>query len=154
MENLKILRNPVVLFTFIGLTVLIFDLNLILFQNLPGHLNKMCVPNGVLTPTNLGYIILLSILTGLLLTSIIEVIKQKTLKAKSVAGITGSALGSLVVFCPACTLPTVTIFGAAISTQFFIDYEIVIRIASISLILLGLWITNSQLKENCMICKI
>lgn len=154
MEIFKTFKNPVNIFIFIAIFTIIFDLNYILTKNLPGHINNMCVNNGVITPGIMAYILILSFLTSLLLLAIIETIKHKTLKTKSMAGITGSAIGTLVVFCPACTIPTITIFGFAISTQFFLDYELAIRIISITLILIGLWIVNSQLKDDCKICKI
>jgi len=149
----KNLRNFVNLFVGIGSAVLFFDLTYYAMSSLPGYEEEMCVMGAGLNFWNIMFSVLLSIKFGLLMAATVELhkIRKSQVVASSVGGI-GFVLGSLTVFCTACTLPVFTVFGAAISLSFISFYSFQIKFFSLVLMAMGLHMLNKKLNKSCSRC--
>ena len=112
----------------------------------------MCIMGANLTPLNIGFSIIMSFLAGLMFAALIEMYrrKQMSVSAGSASGL-GLFLGTMTVFCTACTLPVISLFGVSVSLLFFTDYEVLLKGTGIVLMIVGLWILNGQLKNECKI---
>lgn len=151
---LNTIKTPTNIFVLLGVSVLFFDLQYYLMKNLPGHENFQCIPGANLNSLNVFFSILLSLMTGLMVVAFIELYKRRkmSMAAGSASGL-GLFLGTMTVFCTACSLPVISLFGISFSLMFFTEYEILLKAASILLMLVGLWVLNSQLANDCKICK-
>ena len=96
----------------------------------------------------------MSLFAGIIVAGIIELFKQKKskLKASSLSGF-GLVLGSITIFCIPCTFAVFTVFGVAISLNFFMTYDLYIKIASLLLMIYGTYLLNKQLMGECKMCK-
>jgi hypothetical protein len=155
--NLAVVKNlsrPNYLFTMIGASFLFFDFNYYVMVTLPGTRDLMCVIGAGLTFWNIVFSVILSLLFGVMLVGVIELYRMKKSKVVvgSLSGV-GLLLGSMTIFCTACTIPVFTVFGAAISLSFFTSYQIVFKILSILAMLWGLNLLNKQLNDECKVCK-
>ena len=149
---LKVLRSPTNVFVLVGVSLLLFDIQYYLMMNLPGSRDFMCIMGANLTPLNIGFSIIMSFLAGLMFAALIEMYrrKQMSVSAGSASGL-GLFLGTMTVFCTACTLPVISLFGVSVSLLFFTDYEVLLKGTGIVLMIVGLWILNGQLKNECKI---
>jgi len=152
----KNLRRPINFAVFFGVSVIAFDFNYYLLTHLPKSFNKMCVPPGDVAPLELLFIVMISLLTGIMISTIIDLVKMKTAGRASTSflGSVGLFLGTLTVFCPYCTLPFITLFGLSVSLQFFVTYGVIIRILSVLLMLGALVLVDQQLSGECITCNI
>lgn len=150
----KILSRPNYIFTMIGASFLFFDLNYYVMATLPGTRDLMCVIGAGLNFWNIVFTIILSLLFGIMLAGAIELYKKKKSRIVigSLSGV-GLFLGTMTLFCTACTIPVFTVFGAAISLSFFTTYQIVFKALSILAMLWGLNLLNKQLNNECKVCK-
>jgi len=150
---LKSLKNKRQLLVAITVTAGFFALNYYVMKNLPGTRDLACVIGAALTPFNITFAVVISILTGLIAAGMIDLFKQR--KAAITSG-SGSVLGILVgfftIFCAACTIPFISIFGVSISLLFFSTYDLPLKILSLLLILLSIYLLNKQLRgcEKCV----
>ena len=151
---LKNLKNPSRLIMAIAVAIIFFDINYLMMSKLPGGKDLMCVIGGNLTPFNIFFAIVLSLFAGLIVAGIIELFKQKKskLKSTSLSGF-GLVLGSATIFCVPCTFAVFTIFGVAISLNFFMTYDLYIKIASLLFMIYGTYLLNKQLIGECKMCK-
>jgi hypothetical protein len=147
------LKNPTSLLVMLGFAFLLFDVQYLMMSQLPGSRDEMCVMGAGLNAPNITFAILMSLMGGLFLVGFIETIKARksSFKALSTSS-TGAVLGSLTVFCPACTLPVLSVFGASYGFTFFTTYELWIKGVSLILISCGLYQIDKQIKGNCTFC--
>lgn len=150
---LKNLAKPVNALVALGVAVLVFDVNYYMMATLPGTRDLMCVIGAGLTPLNIVFSIILSVLTGTAVVAVIEAYKLRRSKmlATSASGL-GVFVGMMTVFCPLCTFPVLSIFGLSL-LPLFNTFEIWFKVVSIGLMLLSLYILEGQLKDECKICK-
>ncbi len=155
MKLFKGLKNPVNLLIMLGSSLIFFDINYYAMANLPGSRDLACVMGAGLHFWNIIFSIAISLMLGFLVSGMIDLYRQKSSKVVtgSISGI-GLIFGTLTVFCTACTIPVISIFGAAISLSFFTDYEIWFKIASLILMSYGLYRLNKQLIGECEVCKV
>lgn len=148
------LKKPVFAFIMLGFSFLLFDIHYYLMKNLPGERDLMCVMGGNFTPENITFSILMSLLFGLMVAGIVALFQERSKKLAigSLSGF-GLLLGSFTVFCTACTLPFISLFGLSIGLGFFTDYNLIFKIASIVLMLVSLYLVNRQLSASCA-CEI
>ncbi len=148
------LKNPARLIMAFAVAIIFFDFNYFLMSKLPGSKDLMCVIGANLTPLNIAFAVVLSLFAGIIVAGIIELFKQKKPKAKSssLSGI-GIVLGSVTVFCLPCTFAVFTVFGVAISLNFFMIYDLYIKLASLLLMIYGTYLLNKQLAGECAMCK-
>ena len=149
------LGKPVYMLTALGTSLLLFDFNYYLMANLPGEQNNMCVLGAGLTPANLLFTAFLSISMGILVAGIFATISQRAVSQKvavtTLSGI-GMITGTLTVFCTLCTLPVISLFGVSIWLSFFTDYNILLKILSVVVMGMALYLLNRQLKMSCERC--
>lgn len=154
LQLFKVFKKPSYIFIFFGLALLLFDLQYYMMVNLPGHRNFQCIVGANLTPLNLSFSIILSLLTGLMVVAFMQLYQKRKL-SMAAGGASGIAvfIGMMTVFCTACSLPVISLFGISMSLMFFTEYEVLLKAVSIVLMLVGLWVLNSQLADECKICK-
>lgn len=150
------LKKPAYALIMVGTSVLFFDLNYYFMSQLPGTRDNMCVVGAYLTALNVIFGIVLSILAGLMVISMIELfnVKRRGLAATSTLSAIGLFLGTFTMFCTLCTIPVITLFGLSLSLSFFTTYNLIFKAVSLLLILLGLYLINRELSNNCFSCKI
>jgi len=157
MKRLKIfesLKEPTNLFVFVGVTVLFFDMNYYFMSKLPGTRDFACIVGGNMTPINLIFSILLSLLTALMFSGVIMLSKQRHAEKNTAAGIAslGAIIGTFTVFCTTCTIPIISLFGLSVGLNFFTTYNLIFKIVSLLLMLAGLYHLETQLRGNCKRC--
>lgn len=150
------LKKPTYLLTALGLAFILFDINYFFMATLPGSRDEMCVMNINLTPGNVVFSIVLSLLTGLVLTGIMALLVMRSTQRKgSMAAVSGLGvgIGALTVFCPVCAVPVFTIGGASVIFELFNHYGIAFKLLSVALLLGSLWYLNKKLDPDCLECK-
>ncbi len=150
--NLKELKY---LFAFLGFAMVAFDVSYYLMSVLPGTRDSMCMMGANLTPSNIVFSGLLSLLVGLLFAGFIKLFAQKLAKQKAVmSSLTGMGFvaGTMSVICPACTLPVISLFGITVWTDFISDHDVLLKAVSFAMMAVSLYLLNSQLKNSCVLC--
>ncbi len=152
----KNLANPTYLMAFFGAAVLFFDFQYYLMSTLPGSRDNMCVDGINLTPVNIVFSILLSLLFGMMLANLValfgkQVTKKKKASLTSVTGV-GLWIGAMTLFCPACSLPVISVFGLSLGFEFVNDFNLWIKLASMALMVYSLVMVNRQLSGACKSC--
>lgn len=128
-----------------------------LMANLPGTYNESCVMGAGLNPFNIAFSILLSLAVGILLASMVELLRrhQQTKASIWATGGTlgiGGIVGMLTVFCTLCTLPLITLAGTAIGLTWFTTYNTLFKLVSLGLMTASLNLAEHQLALSCKIC--
>lgn len=133
---------------------LLFYINYYLMANLVGERDLMCVMGAGLTPFNLFFAFIMSVMAGFLVVGVVQNSKNRATSQVKVGSTSflGLGLGTLTSFCTLCSLPALTLFGSSVSLGFFTDYEIYFKILSMLLLGLGLHFVNKELKEGCNRC--
>ncbi len=151
---IKKLLNFISLLITLSVSLIVFNINYYLMANLPGLKDNMCVIGAGLTPLNIIFSIILSVMAGIFVAALIELFKQRRAKLvdASVSGI-GLVAGILTIFCTWCTIPVISLFGISFSLSIFVDYNLAFKIISILLMFTGLYLLNKQLKKDCLVCK-
>lgn len=154
---LKNLVNPInaLIASSVGLTF--FSLNFYIMSNLPGEVNNMCVMGSGLNTNNLIFIGILSIFIGVYsagLYSLLTALRRKNGLAFTALSGTGFVIGPFTVFCSLCTFTVISLFGLSTVLWFFNQYNLVIRIITIVIVSLGLFLLNRQLDNSCNRCTI
>lgn len=147
-----ILKNPPHLGAFVAVSGVFFAANYYALKNLPHSDGFMCVMGGNLTATNLIFGALISIAAGLLAAGFFEQFRQKQTKKAIRLGSASSAgviLGTLTSFCTICTLPIISLFGIGAFMNFVSEHQLVFKIISLGLMSLGIYLVNSQLRDQC-----
>jgi len=142
-------------FIFVGVAALMFDISYYVMSTLPGSRDSMCVVGANITPLNIGFTAIMSLLIGILMVGFIALFAQNY--AKNKAGLTslsgmGMLVGTMSVICTACTLPVISLFGFSIWLDFFTDYEVLFKVLSFGMIAASLYLLNQQLKNECKLC--
>lgn len=150
---LHTLKSPISLLVMLGFGFLLFDIQYVMMSQLPGSRDEMCVMGAGLNAPNITFAILMSLMGGIFLVGFIETVRLRSgsIKALSTSS-AGAVLGALTVFCPACTLPILSIFGAAYGFSFFTTYDLWIKAISLLLVMYGLYQIDKQIKGNCTFC--
>jgi hypothetical protein len=152
----KQLKKPTYLLIALGVAFIIFDINYFLMASLPGSRDEMCVMNINLTPGNIVFSILVSLLTGVVLSGLIALLIMRSTYSKgsmvAVSGL-GIGIGTLTTFCPVCAIPVFTIGGASVFFELFNQYGIFFKVLSLGLLLGSLWYLNKKMDPDCLECK-
>lgn len=158
MQSLRIIKNlgnPVNLFVAIGAAVLIFDINYYMMSNLLGTRDLACVVGANLTLKNVIFAGFMSVFAGIMVAGVMELYRKRS---SSLAGssATGLALffGTMTMFCTACSLPFISVFGLSIGLSFFTTYEIWFQVLSLGIFIFGLHLLNKQLNSEGVVCRI
>lgn len=151
-SNLKQVKYSLV---FVGVAAIVFDISYYLMSTLPGSRDLMCVMGANLTPLNIGFSLIMSALIGLLVAGFIALFSMKLAEKKatltSVSGL-GMLAGMMSVFCTACTLPVLSLFGLSVSLEFITHYDVPAKVLSVLLLSGSLYMLNKQLKKECAVC--
>lgn len=153
---LEQLKKPTYLLTALGVAFILFDINYFFMASLPGSRDEMCVMNINLTPGNIVFSILISLITGVVLAGLMSLLVMRSTQRKaSMAAVSGFGvgIGALTVFCPVCAIPVFTIGGASVFFELFNQYGILFKIVSVGLLLCSLWYLNTKLDPECLECK-
>jgi hypothetical protein len=152
---LKNLKEARYLLVFIGSAFLLFDFSYYLMSTLPGSKDYMCVEGANLTPENIIFSIILSLMVGVMAAGLINLFTIQTAKSKakltSIGGI-GLGIGSLTMFCSVCTLPILSLFGLSVVFELFLEYSLIFRTISFLMLGTALFLLNKQLLEGCKKC--
>lgn len=155
LEIIKNLQRPSALFLAIGFSVLFFDLSYYFMSTLPGHKDLACVIGAGLTFWNMMFSIALSLMAGVMVAGIFALYKKhkSRLAVSSLSGF-GVLIGTMTIFCTACTLPVISLFGLSIGLTFFTTYNLTFKILSLAVMATGLYLLNGQMADKCKICRI
>lgn len=138
-----------------GVALVVFDLNYYLMSTMPGSRNDMCVMGVNLTPGNIAFSVVLSMLTGVLVAGLIALFAKKAAERKaamaSLSGV-GLGVGLLTFFCPICSLPLFSVAGASVVFQAFNDYNLIFKVLSVAFLAGALFLLNRQLSDDCKEC--
>lgn len=156
----RTILTPTYGFIALGWGVLFFDVSYYVMKYTvgapPGVL--MCVPGGALTPLNVGFSIVMGVLSGVLIAGLGKLMTQKVDKARSISSGAVSGFGGLLglatVFCPLCTFGVLTLWGTSLSLEFFVLYNVWIKVLSLAIMGLSLWWIDAQIRENCAVCAV
>lgn len=150
MRILRALRNPVRLVVALIVAILFFDLNYFLMSRLPGEVDRMCVIGGYLNGVNIGFAVVMSALTGILVAGVLALYKQRRAKMAATSALSGVGLlvGTFTVFCTTCTIPVFSFWGLSIGLNFFTDFNLEFKILSFILMVVGIYLLNQQLDES------
>lgn len=152
------LKKPfnLVLFTVVGL--LFFGVNYYALANLPSGNGFMCTVGGNLTPSNILFSVILSIMAGLVVSGLWEQVQEKKTNNSVRIGSTstiGLGLGTITSFCTLCSLPVISLFGVGSILAFISEYQLHFKLLSIAILGTGVYLLNSQLRKNCsLFCKL
>lgn len=149
-----LLKNPINCIVMLGVAFVLFDIQYYIMANLPGYKDLTCIIGAGLTPENIVFAIIVSLMAALFLIGFFQLFKIKrntSLQLFSISGI-GAFLGALTIFCLPCTISVLSVFGIAIGLSFFTTYNLVIKIISLALLFVGLYLLNKQLKGVCKSC--
>ena len=153
---LQLLKNRVYLIMAVAVAFILFDLSYYFMSTLSGSDGLTCIDGGNLTLANLVFSAIMSLSVALMLIATIEVHKRrrkKILSAGSALSGAGFFVGTLTVFCTACTIPIISLFGLGTVLWWFVSYNLWFKLLSLVLIGLGLRMLNKQLEGECKICK-
>lgn len=163
---LQTLKNKKQLIAAAITAAIFFAINYQVMKNLPGHRDFACVQGAGLNPLNISFSILMSFAVGLMVAGVMQLYSVQNFvaskpgfrrdsstarKAGSVS-LVAAVSGFFTVFCTACSLPFITLFGFSISLTFFTEYDIYIKIISTILMAASLYMLNKQLKGECRNC--
>ena len=149
-------KNPANLAIFAGFSLLFFSINYWVMKNLPGTDGYQCLPNSLNTE-NITFAIIISLIMGVFVVGMKELFSAKNSTTDKISSASIFSIGGIVslftIFCPICTIGVVSIFGLSFGLNFFVEYEAWIKIASILMLIFGLYWINGQLKDDCQICN-
>lgn len=160
MRIVKDLRKPKYLFALVGIAFVAFDLSYILMASLPGTRDKMCIMGANLTPANIGFSLVFSFLIGMLFAGFWNLIdkkisasvhKKKKIAMGSLSSI-GAVFGVMTMFCTACTIPVISLFGLSVGLEMFTDNNYVFKILSLGMVVWSIYLLNRQLEDKCDSC--
>lgn len=135
---------------------LLFLFNYRLMALLPAQGKFSCLIGGALTPFNVGFSLILSLLMGIMVSGLIHLFLKKrdgAFGTMSLMGL-GTGVGFFTTFCTACTLPVLSLFGLSLGFGFFTTYNVAFKIMSLTLLLVGLYLLNRQINDECLVCRI
>lgn len=155
MKLFKQLKNPTHLLIFLGVSFIFFDLNYYFISKLPGEVDNACVIGANITPVNVGFAVILSLLAGLMVVGGIALHKQRRARmaVSSILSGFGVLVGTFTVFCTVCTLPVISLFGLSLGLGFFTSYNLTFKIISLLLMLMGMYLLEKQLEGECVTCR-
>ncbi|MFH0896223.1 MAG: hypothetical protein V2A54_17455 [Bacteroidota bacterium] len=145
----------------IGASVLMFDCSYYVMSTFPGSRDEMCIAGANLSPLNIVFSMVLSVLVGVLMAGFIALFSRKMANnnvgqkatLSSLSGV-GFLLGGFSVICTACTLPVISLFGLTIWLDFFTHFESIFKLVSLAMMVLSLYLLNRQLKNECAVCVV
>jgi len=148
-----LLKNPTFVMLGLGFAVLFFDLQYYAMSQLPGYRDEMCVIGAGLTPENIVFGIVTSLLAALFILGFYHTLKTRIISYGPLSfSSAGALLASLTVFCPACSFPVLTAFGFGFTLSLFNDYDLLIKLLSLVLLLFGLHRIDRQIRGGCKSC--
>lgn len=151
-----LLQNKRYLAITISIAAVLFLFEYYLMARLPGAVNYQCMIGGFLTPFNITFSLISSLLMGLTVSGVIAVTVEKhgnAVAATSLGGIS-TTVGILTTFCTLCTLPVLTLFGFSLGLEIFTTYNLAFKFTSMALLFIGLFIINNQLGQKCRLCTV
>ena len=139
----------------LGAAFIFFDINFYFMKTLPGSQDLMCVVGANFTTGNVVFSIFYSLLAGVLIAGVVALFRRRAAKAASLGGVTGVGMliGALTVFCPACTIPVVSLFGLSFGLGAFTEYNLAFKLFSVALLAASLYLLEKQLRDTCEMCK-
>ena len=151
MTIIKILREQNYAIIAIATFISLLSLSYYIMTTLVGNAGNMCKIGAALTLKNIFFSFTLSMLASIMLTGLIKLLKQKQLSfgSTSLLGF-GTLTGIFTIFCTLCTLPIIMIGGFSISFGFFTDYNNFFKLLSLLLMVIGLYLLNKQLNNQCL----
>jgi hypothetical protein len=148
-------RKYVIVSLLSGGVLFLFDYRLI--RTLPAAGKFACLIGGALTPFNISFSLVLSLLMGIMIAGIFHLFLQKkqdgAFATTSLLGI-GTTMGFFTTFCTACTLPIFSLFGLSLGLGFFTTYNLQFKIVSAALLFVGLYLLNQQMRGDCQRCVV
>jgi hypothetical protein len=148
-------RTSVIIALLSGGILFLFDYRLM--KTLPSAGKFSCLIGGALTPFNVSFSLVLSLLMGTMIAGVVQLFTQKkqegAFATTSLLGI-GTTVGFFTTFCTACTLPVLSLFGLSLGLGFFTTYNVLFKSVSLALLLVGLFLLNQQMRGACQRCVV
>lgn len=145
-------NDPIWVFWTIVLASVLFVPYLWAMMTLPGLNERACLIGASLTPGNVLFSGVMSVLTALMFFGLWLLHKRRAFRMRMAAGGTlGGVMGFFTVFCTLCTLPVISLFGFSFGVGFFTTYNVMFKAISISLMAFIVWLLNMKLKD-CKSC--
>jgi len=136
---------------------LVFAFNWHLMSSLPGTRNLQCVMGAGLTLSNILYSILIAFFSGVTLVGLWDasVASQRAqgISALSLSSI-GTILASLSTICTLCALPVFSLFGVSLSLEFITDYNGVVKLVSLALLVIAMYQVDRRMRQRCLRCVV
>lgn len=154
----KIHTKPIQLLYTFSLAAVVFYVYYLVMKIFPGMSEvPACLIGGSLSPENIIFSGLLSVLTALTLAGLFRLYLMRksltrSLKTSPLLGL-GFLVGFFTIFCTLCTIPVLSIFGLGISLGFFSTYNLLFKMLSFLLLLASLFLLDKQLR-TCETCPI
>ncbi len=147
------LKQPTLFLIFAVITGLVFYLNYYAMAKLPGTDGYACIIGANLTPLNILFSAVISIMSGMLVAGLIAIKKNGTVRAEAggAAGF-GVLIGTLTSFCTICTIPVISLFGVSLGLAFLTEFAVYVKVVSLILMSLAVYLVNAQLKKECKLC--
>lgn len=159
MKNFPLLSNlikPTYLLVVTGAAFPFFTFQYYLMASLPGSRNFACTPGANLTPLNIIFALMVSILTGVMISAVLMLFAHQMTKRAVLVSSTSSIASVIAVFtsfCTICTLPVISLLGVSISIEFFTTYNLIFKFVSLIVLLYGLYYVNKRLILDCEKCN-
>jgi hypothetical protein len=149
-------KNPVILIISAAIGVVYINFAVYIQQNFL-HIQENACAIVSLSYGNLIYFIvsglIISLIVNLQLIMLHKKIKLKNLEL-GLVGI-GPLLAGLSLICGACSLPILGLVGINTALTFLGQFQFIVKIFSMILILFGLYLSMNQYKNRCVLgCKI
>jgi ABC-type transport system involved in cytochrome c biogenesis permease subunit len=145
-----VLKNPAYKLIALGVVVLVFTISYYALANLPGTRDLACVEGAYLTPANIGFSLIFSLMIGVFVAGFIELLSVKRSghgKLLSLSGI-GLTFGMLTTVCTICTFTLIVPFAAGF-LALFTTYNLVFKILGLLSLAYALYKLEQQLNDNC-----
>lgn len=127
---------------------------LYLLMKLPGIEENACSTGNAATPGNLIFVAIFIGLLGFIITSYIELIRQKASSFKPAGtGLISVIISFLASVCTVCFVPTISLLGFSIGFGLFQTYNLQFKLISIACMLVSLYFLENNLRQVCKICK-
>lgn len=133
-------------------TIVIFNITLVVLWKAPVNVDHACVIGENLTLANVFFALIVSVLLGINTVGVYEILRNKQIENNvTLSGLGGLGFVMWIVstVCFACYIPIVSILGFNFSLNFLNVFEGWAQFVGIALAALGVYMVDRQIREGC-----